>query len=54
MTTNYPEDIEVYLIAVDNLKLEIEISEQVIHAGQKVIDLIVENLKLKKVINANP
>lgn len=54
LTTNYPEDIEVYLIAVDNLKLEIEISEQVIHAGQKVIDLIVENLKLKKVVNANP
>jgi hydrogenase maturation protease len=48
LTTNYPSDIEVYLIAVDNLKLEIEISEDVKNAGQKVIDLIIENLKLEK------
>jgi hypothetical protein len=38
----------VYLIAVDNLKLEIEISEDVKNAGQKVIDLIIENLQLEK------
>jgi hydrogenase maturation protease len=48
LTTNYPSDIEVYLIAVDNLKLEIEISEDVKNAGQKVIDLIIENLQLEK------
>jgi hydrogenase maturation protease len=53
LTDNYPKDIEVYLIAVDNLKLEIEISEQVKAAGQKVVDLIVQNLKLQKLKNVN-
>lgn len=36
----YPEDIEVYLISVDNLKLDINLSEAVKNAGNKVIELI--------------
>jgi hydrogenase maturation protease len=36
----YPEDIQVYLIAVDNLKLDINLSEVVKNAGDKVIKLI--------------
>ena len=36
----YPEDIQVYLIAVDNLKLDINLSEAVKNAGDKVIELI--------------
>lgn len=36
----YPTDIQVYLIAVDNLKLDINISEVVKNAGDSVIELI--------------
>ncbi|WP_435357936.1 hydrogenase maturation protease [Emticicia sp. SJ17W-69] len=36
----YPENIEVYLISVDNLKLDIQLSEAVKNAGNKVIELI--------------
>ncbi len=42
MGDEYPEDIEVYLIAVDNTRLEIEISEEVMVAGNKVIQLILD------------
>lgn len=40
----YPEDIEVYLIAVDNLKLDINLSEDVKNAGDKVIELILKEI----------
>lgn len=40
----YPEDIEVYLIAVDNLKLDINLSEDVKNAGDKVIKLILKDV----------
>jgi hydrogenase maturation protease len=40
----YPEDIEVYLIAVDNLKLDINLSEDVKNAGDKVIELILKDV----------
>lgn len=40
----YPEDIVVYLIAVDNTRLEIELSEAAQQAGDKVIALIKEDL----------
>lgn len=40
----YPEDIQVYLIAVDNLKLDINLSEPVKNAGDKVIDLILKDV----------
>ncbi|KPM49732.1 hydrogenase maturation protease [Jiulongibacter sediminis] len=40
----YPEDIVVYLISVDNTRLEIELSAEVKEAGEKVIKLIKEEL----------
>jgi hydrogenase maturation protease len=40
----YPKDIEVYLIAVDNLKLDINLSEDVKNAGDKVIELILKDV----------
>ncbi|MEO1052616.1 MAG: hydrogenase maturation protease [Bacteroidota bacterium] len=44
----YPDDIQVYLIAVDNIRLEVELSEPVKAAGDRVIGLIQEDLKLPK------
>ena len=44
MRENYPENITVYLISVDNTRLEIEISDEVKHAGDKVVELILEEL----------
>jgi hydrogenase maturation protease len=40
----YPEDIQVYLIAVDNIKLEIELSDTVREAGDKVAALIKDEI----------
>lgn len=45
----YPEDIQVYLIAVENTKLEVELSKTVQDAGDKVVNLILEELKLADV-----
>lgn len=41
----YPEDIQVYLIAVDNTRLEIELSPEVKTAGDKVVQLMADELK---------
>ena len=41
----YPDDISVYLIAVDNTKLEIDLSEEVKKAGDKVVMLISDEIK---------
>lgn len=41
---DYPNDISVYLIAVDNTRIEIELSEVVQVAGDKVVDYILEEL----------
>ena len=41
----YPEDIQVYLIAVENTKLEVDLSKEVQDAGDKVVNLILEELK---------
>ena len=40
----YPEDIQVYLIAVDNTRLEIELSAEVKRAGDKVVQLMLEEI----------
>lgn len=40
----YPEDIQVYLIAVDNTRLEVELSDEVKEAGDKVVQLMLEEL----------
>lgn len=44
MRENYPENITVYLISVDNTRLEIELSDEVKQAGDKVVDYILEEL----------
>ncbi len=45
MGEEYPEDIEVYLVAIDNTKLEIGMSDKVQAAGNKVVDLISAELE---------
>jgi len=40
----YPEDIMVYLIAINNTRLEIKLSEAAQTAGDKVVTLIKEEL----------
>ena len=45
----YPEDISVYLIAIDNTKLEVDLSPTVKEAGDKVVQHIMEELKALKV-----
>jgi len=47
---DYPEDIQVYLIAVENTKLEVDLSQPVKDAGDKVVDLILEELKVAEVL----
>jgi len=42
----YPEDIQVYLVAIENIKLEVDLSAVVKEAGDKVIQYILEDLKL--------
>nr|WP_299342986.1 hydrogenase maturation protease [Allomuricauda sp.] len=44
----YPEDIQVYLIAIDNTKLEVDLSEAVREAGDKVVTHILEDLNQLK------
>jgi len=40
----YPEDIQVYLVAIENTKLEIDMSDVVKEAGDKVVQHILEDL----------
>ena len=42
---DYPEDIQVYLIAVDNTRLEVELSDEVKAAGDKVVSLMMDEIK---------
>lgn len=42
----YPNDIQVYLIAVDNLRLDIGLSQPVREAGDRVVELILKELEL--------
>ena len=42
----YPEDIQVYLVAIENTKLEIDMSDVVKQAGDKVVQHILEDLNL--------
>ena len=48
----YPEDIQVYIIAIENTKLEVDLSEAAKSAGDKVIDLILEEIGQSKPINS--
>ena len=42
----YPDDIQVYLIAVENTLLEVELSKEVQEAGDKVVQHILEDLQI--------
>lgn len=42
----YPEDIQVYLVAIENTKLEVDLSETVREAGNKIVELILKDLNL--------
>lgn len=46
MGTAFPSDIEVYLIAVSDLRLEVGLSETVKTAGSRVTELILEQLQI--------
>ena len=46
MQDEYPEDITVYLIAVENTRLEVELSQPVKEAGDKVVNLILKELEI--------
>lgn len=43
---DYPDDIQVYLVAIENIKLEVELSDIVKEAGNKVVQHILEDLEL--------
>ncbi|MEX0273510.1 MAG: hydrogenase maturation protease [Flavobacteriaceae bacterium] len=49
MADGYPEDIEVYLIAIENTKLEVGLSPEVEKAGEKVVNAIVQELQQSSV-----
>lgn len=40
----YPKDIQVYLIAIENTQLEVQMSDSVKDAGDKVVQHILEDL----------
>ncbi len=40
----YPKDIHVYLIAIDNTRLELDLSREAKAAGDKVVELIINDL----------
>ncbi|AUD05520.1 hydrogenase maturation protease [Spirosoma pollinicola] len=44
LLNDYPDDIQVYLIAVDNLKLEVNLSDVVKDAGDRVVALMREDI----------
>lgn len=46
LTEEYPEDIQVYLVAIENTKLETEISQEVKKAGDKVVERILDELRI--------
>jgi hydrogenase maturation protease len=47
LNDSYPEDIQVYLIAIENTKLDTILSEKVKKAGDQVVKLILEDLDMK-------
>lgn len=45
MREEFPTDIEVYLIAVEDTRLEIQLSDSVKEAGEKVVQKILEDVR---------
>jgi hydrogenase maturation protease len=46
---DYPKDIQVYLIAVENTRIDMILSEEVKQAGNKVVQHIIEDLVAHKI-----
>lgn len=46
MRDEFPTDIEVYLIAIEDTRLEVQLSDVVREAGEKVVQKILEDVKL--------
>lgn len=46
MQEEYPEDISVYLISVTNTRLEIGLSNEVKKAGNRLVNIILEDFKI--------
>ncbi|RYF74746.1 MAG: hydrogenase maturation protease [Cytophagaceae bacterium] len=44
LLNDYPDDVQVYLIAVDNTKLEVSLSDVVKAAGDRVVALLRDSL----------
>lgn len=42
----YPDDIQVYLVAIENTRLEVDLSIEVQDAGDKVVQHVLEDLKI--------
>lgn len=42
----YPDDVQVYLVAIENTKLEVDLSKEVQDAGDKAVQHILEDLNL--------
>lgn len=49
LQNEYPDDIQAFLIAVSNTRLEVDLSEVVKMAGDKVVELIKQDLKIEEV-----
>ncbi len=45
MGENFPDDITVYLIAISNTRLEIDMSEAVQQAGDRLVNILDKDLK---------
>ena len=50
MGPEYPSDIKVYLVAIDNTRLEIELSDEVKKAGDKLITYILDDVNSGKYV----
>ncbi len=50
LVDEYPDDIQVYLVSIQETKYNMELSEEVQNAGDKVVNLILEELKVSDAI----
>ena len=50
MGAEYPGDIKVYLVAIDNTRLEIELSDEVKRAGDKLITYILDDVNSSRYV----
>ncbi len=42
----YPDDIQVYLIAIEDIRMEVQLSQEVQEAGDKVVEHVLDDLKM--------